>query len=222
MTDASLYRLMTWLSPAYPIGAYSYSHGIEYAVEAGLVTDRATLVDWVGTIVTQGAGRIDGAVFAAAWRATAAGDDARLADIVALAKAWRGTAETALESAAQGAAFLVATRAAWPHAALERIGRDVTLAVAVGATAAAHGIALERALLAYLQSFVANLVSAGVRLIPLGQTDGQRALAALEDIVTAATSAALDADLDTLGAAAPMADWCSMRHETQYTRLFRS
>jgi urease accessory protein len=217
MTDASLYRLMTWLSPAYPVGAYSYSHGIEYAVEAGLVTDRDTLTTWVETIIAHGSGRVDAALLAATWR-----NPQRLADVATLAKAWRGTAETALESAAQGAAFLAATRAAWPNDALEHVGSNLPLPVAVGAAAAAHGIALEQTLLAYLQAFAANLVSAGVRLIPLGQTDGQRAIAALEGSVTAAAHAALDADLETLGTATPMVDWCSMRHETQYTRLFRS
>jgi urease accessory protein len=222
MIDAALYRLMTWLSPAYPVGAYGYSHGIEFAVEAGLVRDRASLVDWVATVVERGAGRVDAAIFAAAWRAVADGDDARLAETIALAKAWRGTSETALESAAQGAAFVATTRAAWPHPRLARLPRDTPLAVAVGAAAAAHGIDLDSALIAYLQAFAANLVSAGVRLIPLGQTDGQLAVAALEGVIVAAARAAPAADLDTFGTAAPVADWCSMRHETQYTRLFRS
>ena len=103
-----------------------------------------------------------------------------------------------------------------------RLPRDTPLAVAVGAAAAAHGIDLDSALIAYLQAFAANLVSAGVRLIPLGQTDGQLAVAALEGVIVAAARAAPAADLDTFGTAAPGADWCSMRHETQYTRLFRS
>jgi urease accessory protein len=216
-TDAALYRLMTWLSPSYPVGAYSYSHGIEYAVEAGLVRDRATLVDWIAHAVTHGAGLSDAALLAAAWK----GHD--LDAVCALADAWRGSAEMALESRAQGAAFLAATRAAWPHPALDELALrrrgEIALPVAVGVAAAAHGITLEPALIAYLHGFAGNLVSAGMRLVPLGQTEGQRAIAALEPTIAAA---ARDTPLDAVGTAAPTIDWCSMRHETQYTRLFRS
>jgi urease accessory protein len=225
-SEAALYRLMAWLSPAYPTGAFSYSHGLEYAVETGQVTTAAALIDWVATVIDAGAGRIDAVLFAAAWRAAEAGDDAALDTAVELASAWRGSAETALESAAQGAAFLAVTGAAWAHPALERLGRrhdgQIPLSAVVGAACAWHGIKLATALAAYLQGFAANLVSAGVRLIPLGQTDGQRAIAALEPVIARAAEAALTADLESLGTASPLLDWCSMKHETQYTRLFRS
>jgi len=225
--EATIYRLMTWLSPAYPIGAFSYSHGLEFAVEERLVADRESLFDWVAAAVESGAGRIDGAIFAAAWRAAARGEAEALQEIAALAAAWRGSAETALESEAQGAAFLATTRAAWPHPLLDRLaaeraGEAVPLAVAAGAACGSHGVSLEVALVAYLQSFAANLVSAGVRLVPLGQSDGQRTIAALEPVIARAARAAATAALDDIGSAAPMIDWCSMRHELQYTRLFRS
>jgi len=225
-TDAVLYRLMTWLSPAYPIGAFSYSHGLEYAVEAGLVRTAADLASWIGVAVEQGAGRVDAVLLAAAWRAGVEDDTAGLPALVEVAAAWRGTAETALESAAQGAAFLAITRVAWPHPSLERLAAiadgKVPLPVAVGVAAAAHGMPLPPVLTGYLQAFAANLISAGVRLVPLGQTDGQRATAALEPVVARAAAAVLTADIDDLGTAAPLLDWCSMKHETQYTRLFRS
>jgi len=225
MTEAALYRLMTWLSPSYPLGAFSYSHGLEYAVEAGLVHDAGSLDAWVRTAVCGGAGRSDGAHLAAAWRAERANDISALDELVELAAAWRGTRETALESEAQGAAFVATTRAAWPHPSLDRLAatrRPLALAVAVGVAAAAHEIPLDASLTAYLHAFAGNLVSAGVRLIPLGQTDGQRVIAALAEPVAAAATAAMEAKLDEIGTAAPLLDWCSMRHETQYTRLFRS
>jgi urease accessory protein len=224
-TEAALYRLMTWLSPAYPLGAFSYSHGLEYAVEAGLVRDAAGLSAWVETALAAGAGRSDGALLAAAWRAERAKDAAALDELIELATAWRGTRETALESEAQGTAFLTTTRAAWPHPSLDRLaatGRPIALAIAVGSATSAHGIPLEPTLTAYFHAFAGNLVSAGVRLIPLGQTDGQRVIAALAEPVATAAGAALEAKLDEVGTAAPLLDWCSMRHETQYTRLFRS
>src|SRR5690606_18425993 len=126
-----------------------------------------------------------------------------------------------------GGSFLSITRTAWPHPALdaaaERLAGEIALPVAVGLAAAAHGIALEAALEGYLQAFSANLISAALRAVPLGQSDGQIALAALEPAVRAAVAAALRVEsLDEVGTATPLLDWCSMQHEIQYTRLFRS
>jgi urease accessory protein len=225
-TEAALYRLMTWLTPAYPTGAFSYSHGLEYAVAEGLVRDRQSLIDWVATAVASGAGKSDGALLAAAWRAAEAGGQDALDAAAELAAAWRGTAETALESRAQGAAFLAVTRAAWPHPLLDALALrhrgEVALPVAVGVAAAAHDVPLAETLTAYLHSFAGALVSAGVRLIPLGQSDGQRAIAALEPVIAGTARAVLATPLAEIGTAAPVIDRCSMRHETQYTRLFRS
>jgi urease accessory protein len=183
-------------------------------------------VAYLATALRAGAGRVDGALLAAAWRTAEAGDGAALDDAAELAAAWRGTAETALESLQQGAAFAAVTQAAWPDARFAafaaRHPRRLPAAVAFGAAAGFQGIPLRPALAGWLGAFAANLVSAGVRLVPLGQTDGQVATAALLPVVEAATDAALRADLDRLGTAAPMLDILSMRHETQYTRLFRS
>jgi len=222
-----LYRLLAWLSPAYPIGAFSYSHGVETAVEEGFIKDRASLVTWLESVLRHGTGAVDGALFAAAWRAAAAEDWPAFDAIAERAAAWRGTMEMALESRQQGGSFLSITRTAWPHeslvAAHERLGGELALPVAVALAAAAHGIALEQALAGYLHAFIANLISAALRTVPLGQSDGQLALAALERVVNAAAQAAMIAtSLDEVGTATPLLDWCSLRHETQYTRLFRS
>jgi urease accessory protein len=226
-TSDPLYRLLAWLSPAYPIGAFSYSHGVETAVEEGFITDRASLVAWLDTVLQGGTGRVDGALFATAWRAATAEDWPLFDTIAQRAAAWRGTSEMALESRQQGGSFLSITRTAWPHAALtathERLGGELALPVAVALAAAVHGIALDVALSGYLHAFTANLISAAVRTVPLGQSDGQLALAALETAVRQTAEAALAvASLDEVGTATPLLDWCSLRHETQYTRLFRS
>ena len=226
MTDP-LYRLLAWLSPAYPIGGFSYSHGIETAIELGFVLDRPSLVAWLRTVLGAGTGRTDGALFAAAWRAAKAQDWPAFDAVAERAAAWRGTSEMALESRQQGGSFLSITRTAWPHpdleAAHQRLGGEIALPVAVGLAAAAHGIALELALEGYLHAFTASLVSAAVRAVPLGQSDGQIALASLEGAVRQAVEGAMAVtDLDEVGTATPLLDWCSMRHETQYTRLFRS
>jgi urease accessory protein len=226
-SDASaLYRLMAWLSPAYPIGAFSYSSGIEWAVEAGDIADRTTLERWLAVMIADGGGFCDAVFLVHAFRAVAAGDDAALRTVAELAAAFAPSKERHLETTAQGRAFLDTTRAAWPTPALEALlaawDGDVALPVAVGMACAGHDIALPDAVHAYLHAFTANLISTGVRLIPLGQTDGQRVLAALESLVAATAGRALAAALDDVGGAAFRADLASMRHETQYTRLFRS
>jgi urease accessory protein len=221
--DRSLYRLLAWLSPAYPIGAFSYSHGVETAVEEGFVQDRRSLVSWLETVLSHGTGRVDGALFAAAWRAAQSRDWKALENIAERAAAWRGTSEMALESRQQGGSFLSITRTAWPHPDFARAPAELALPVAVALATALHGIELKAALEAYLHAFTANLISAAVRTVPLGQSDGQIALAALEPAVRHAMQAAVAAlDLDEVGTATPLLDWCSLRHETQYTRLFRS
>jgi len=223
MTDrAALYRLLSWLSPNYPVGAFAYSHGLEYAVEAGRVAGPGDLIAWVETVLLQGTGRIDGVLFREAHRAVAARDWAALSHVAELGAAFQPSAEIALEARSQGDAFLAVTAKAWPAPALSRLKSGTVYAVAVGAACAAHNIALQDGLDSYFHAFAANLVSAGVRLIPLGQTDGQGAIAALEPAVAEAESRAMTAALDDLGSAAPLLDLCSMLHETQYSRLFRS
>jgi urease accessory protein len=223
---ATLYRLMAWLSPAYPIGAFSYSGGIEWAVEAGDITDAASLRQWLAVVIADGGGFCDAVFLAHAYRAAAERDDVALRAVAELAAAFAPSKERHLETTAQGRAFLDTTRAAWPAPALDRLPAlwegAVALPVAVGAAGAAHGIALDDVVHGYLQASAANLVSAGVRLIPLGQTDGQRVLATLEPVVHATAERALAAGLDDVGSASFRADLASMRHETQHTRLFRS
>lgn len=222
----ALFRLMAWLSPAYPVGAFSYSSGIEWAVEAGDIKDAATLRQWLAGMIGSGTGFCDAVIFVHAHRAVAANDDAALRAAAELAAALVTSKERLLETTTQGRAFLEATRASWPCPALARLDAvwpgAVALPVAVGVTCAGHDIACEPALHAFLHALAANWISAGVRLVPLGQTDGQRVLAALEGDIGACAVRALANPLDEIGSCAVRADIAGMRHETQYTRLFRS
>lgn len=224
--QSALYRLMAWLSPAYPIGAFSYSGGIEWAVEAGDIRDADSLRRWLAVMIGEGGGFCDALFFVHAHRAIAANDDAGLRAAAELAAAFVASKERHLETTAQGRAFLDVTRAAWPCPALARLDAAwrgaVALPVAVGVACAGHGIACAPALHAFLQGITANAISAGVRLIPLGQTDGQRVLAGLEQEVAKCASRALDTPLDEAASCAFRADIAAMRHEGQYTRLFRS
>jgi urease accessory protein len=218
---AALLRLMAWLSPAFPTGGFAYSHGIEQAVEDGDITDEASLGDWLHDILALGAGRNDAILLRAAWAADTSG---ALDDIADLAAALAPCRERQLETLAQGTAFCLAAQA-WPCAALDRLrARDggVAYPVAVGALARAHGIDADSTCQAYLAALTALLISAGVRLVPLGQAAGVRLLAALEADILAVAAETACSTLDDLGGFCLRADIAAMRHETLYTRLFRS
>lgn len=225
LSGIQAYRLLAWLSPGFPVGSFGYSHGLEAAVEGGAVRDRASLECWIGSIITRGGGRIDADILRDAHRAVAALDMAALDAANRRGLAYRATAELALETASQGAAFLATCRAAWPDPFLDAwatMSAAVSYPAAVGAATARAGITPDAALVGYLEAMAANLVSAGLRLGILGQTDGQRILAALEAGVIAAAAAAIARDEADFGAATFAADLASMAHETQYSRLFRS
>jgi urease accessory protein len=222
---AGLYRLMTWLSPSFPVGAFSYSSGIEWAVEAGDITDAASLRDWLAAMLGDGSGFCDAVFLAQAHRAASAQDESRLREIAELAAAFVPSRERQLETSTQGRAFIEIARSAWACDGLDSMVAacgSMVYPVAVGIVSAAHAVPLAPAMHAFLHAVVSNWISAGARLVPLGQTDSQRILASLETDVAATASRALAASLDDLGSATFRADLASLRHETQYTRLFRS
>ena len=262
--EGGLLRLLAWLSPAFPTGAFAYSHGLEWAVEAGDVGDETTLLGWLTDVMTQGSGRTDTILLRHAHRAVAVpsrtmartgsgtvprgvpqtvarkgtamtrpggvarGDEADLAreettdltltDIANLALATASGRERRGESLDQGKAFMLAA-APWgaPDAP-----EQIPYPVAVGAVAGAHGVPEDATAVAFVQAVASNLISAAVRLVPLGQTAGLRVLAALEPVIIATAAATKDATLDDIGGCAFRSDLAAMRHETQYTRLFRS
>jgi urease accessory protein len=251
-----LLNLLAWLSPAFPIGAFAYSHGLEWAVEAGDLSDGYSLHRWLTDVLAHGSGRSDAILLRHAHRAAA--DPIALRDIVALATACAPARERRDEALNQGRAFQLAV-APWattapgemalfqtgrshtglpqtrlpqtrlPPAGLPRPGpriiglpEDTPYSVALGAAAGARGITENDTAVAYLQAFATNLISAAVRLVPLGQTTGLRVLAALEPVILATAEETKTAALDDVGGCAFRSDIAAMRHETQYTRLFRS
>lgn len=224
--EGSALPLLAWLSPAFPVGAFAYSHGLEWAAEAGDIRDRDTCAAWIEDLLRHGAGRNDAILLAAAWRAARGGDDEGLRQAAELSAALQPTAERRLEATAQGAAFLAAVTAAWPNdgaAMLRRVWPlDVAYPVAVGAAAAGASIALSATLEGFLLAFVGNLTSSAIRLSVIGQTDGQRIIAGLTAVIVQLAADAAAASLDDLGGAVFRADIGSFRHENQYTRLFRS
>jgi urease accessory protein len=217
---------MTWLSPSFPVGAFAYSSGIEWAVEAGDISDAATLRDWLASMIVDGSGFCDALFAAQAHRCASQGEDETLAELCELATAFVPSRERRLETTAQGRAFVEIAQATWPCAALHRLlaldPDAIAYPVAVGTVCAGHGVSMLATLQAFLHALTSNWISAGVRLVPLGQTDGQRVLASLESVIHDTAERAAQASLDDLGSATFRADIGSMRHESQYTRLFRS
>ncbi|HEY0422125.1 MAG TPA: urease accessory protein UreF [Rhodopila sp.] len=216
LTPPALLRLMAWLSPAFPTGAFAYSHGLEWAVEAGDVTNETYLLAWLCDVIADGSGRTDTILLRHAHRS--AGNPGALTEVANLACATSPCRERQSESLDQGMAFLLAAAAWGTPATPERMPYPV----AVGAVAGVHRIPEDAAAAAYLQATVTNLISAAVRLVPLGQTAGLRVLAALEPAILGVAAKTKDATLDDLGGCTFRSDLAAMRHETQYTRLFRS
>lgn len=225
LTEAALHPLLAWTSPSYPVGAFTYSHGLETAVDDGRIKTGEDVAAYVEAVLARGGGWVDAVLFAHCWRA--ADTPAAFDDLVELAAAFRASSETMLEAVQQGRSFLQVTQRAWPHPALAGFARrwgdrPVAHCAVLALACAAHGVPLASALHAYLHATAANLVSAGVRLVPLGQTDGQVAMAQLARTLPAIAERALATPLDDLGTAAPLLELASLHHETLYTRLFRS
>jgi urease accessory protein len=219
-------RLLIWLSPSFPVGAFAYSHGLELAADRGWVRNRDGLTAWLADLVAIGSLRNDLILLASAWRAAISSDLAALKDANDLALALQPSAERRLEAVTQGNAFLSTLLAAWPADTLQAVANvlsaDSAYPVAVGAGTAAHDVGLEGTLHAFGIALVGNLMSAAIRLSIVGQTDGQRVIASLVPAIAVAATAAVNATLDDLGSATLRSDLASLAHETQYSRLFRS
>lgn len=228
MNETAEFQRLHWFSPAFPVGGYAYSHGIEKAVETGDVHNAVSLEHWIGDILRLGAGRNDAILLAETWRRVTAGArwNDELVALNDLAVALCLSAERRLETVQQGAAFHALICKAWPHEGLpdvpDEARANLAFPIAVGMAGAAHGHALYPLARAYLQGFAGNLIAAGIRLAVIGQSEAQARLAALMPLITAVARKAETQTLEDIGGSAFRADLMSVRHETQTTRLFRS
>lgn len=214
MNSDDILTLTQWLSPSFPVGAFSYSHGLETAIAEDHVTNADTLFDWLDDLLRLGSGRSDAILLAAAYKAASAGE---IGEVKELAAALSPSRERLLETLQQGAAFVRTTNSVW--------GTNLEpgpYPVAVGQAAKAAGIDLETTIFMYLHAFAGNLTSAAIRLVPLGQTDGQTCLARLKETCQLVASEAIASTLEDLGSCSFQSDIASMRHESQTTRLFQS
>lgn len=207
----ALLRLVQWLSPAFPTGAFAYSHGLEQAVAAGEVRSEAALAEWLADILAQGAGWNDAVLMAMALR----GED--LITLADLARALAGSAERLRETEEQGAAFSRA-QAEMTGAVLA----SLPLPLAVARAARELQLAPEQVIALFEHSFAANLVSAGVRFIPLGQSAGQRVLAGLHGLIAGIASRAVTAGVSDLAQSAFRAELQAAAHETLDVRIYKT
>jgi urease accessory protein len=213
MSTDGLLTLTQWLSPGFPVSAYAYSHGLEQVVDSGALSDATGLRLWLEDVLAQGSGRNDAILLASAWRA----DPADLGDIDAVARAVAASAGRLTETVDQGAAFARTVNDIW------HLGIDpLCYPVAVGRAARLKDLPLDATLHIYVHAFLAALVSAAVRLVPLGQTEGQAVLAGLAPLIADIAEAAEQADLDSLASSCFALDIAAMRHETQYSKVFRT
>ena len=212
MTGPALLSVVQWLSPAFPVGSYAYSHGLEWAISAGDITSAEDLQRWIGTVLTEGAGRTDAILLAQALR-----PESDLAALSALAQALAASRERLVETLDQGRA-LGQTIAALTGQPLP----EMPYPVALGAAARGLGLPAEPVVALYLHAFASALVQAAVRFVPLGQTEGQAVLAALHPVILQVAAEAAQAGIDQIGSGAFRSDLAAMRHETMDVRIFRT
>ena len=216
---SDLQKLLTWLSPAFPVGAFAWSAGLETAIVQRTVHDRQTTQAWIAGNLEHGAIRTDAILLAHAHRA--ATDAALLQELADLSLALTPARERIEETTITGQSFMTAAQA-WPTPILANLPHPCPYPIAVGALAAGHDIALAATLLAWLTATVHGQVSVAVRLVPIGQSDGLAIMAALEPIIAAMAELTETAALDDIGSVAYAADIAQMAHETLTTRIFRS
>jgi urease accessory protein len=220
MTDpAALQKLLTWLSPAFPVGAFAWSAGLETAIAQRRVTDSTSLRNWLDGALSHGGIRTDAIFLAQAFAAQT--DQQALRDLADLYLALIPSAERTAETLLTGDAFALAVRA-WPSDVFARLPEPCPYPIAVGALAAAHDVPLPETLLGFLTALVHGQVSVAVRLVPLGQTAGLAVMAALEAAIAGLARFAATATLEDLGSIAYAADIAQMHHETLEPRIFRS
>jgi urease accessory protein len=220
IAPAALVRLQNLMSPAFPVGSFSYSHGLESAVEAGRIGNAESLREWLAALVAFGSGWNDAVLLAEAWRS--ARSDGDVIGLAELGAALAGSLERHTETMLQGAAFIAAAKSGWPGPALDDLPDPCPYPIAGGAVAAAYGLPLDAALAAFLQAFAANLAQTAIRLGVVGQNGAVAVIAGLEPTIVETAARAAMSDLDDLGSATVLSDIMAMRHETKYSRLFRS
>ena len=208
-----LLQLLAFVSPAFPIGSFAYSHGLERAIDEGIVKSADDVREWIESLLTFGSGWNDAVLFSVTYDAS---EGARR-EIDELAQALAATRERALETSDLGQSFAKSA-----EVLLLKTTELQTYPVVVAATCSELGIGKHEGLLAFLQAFSNNLIAVALRLVPLGQTNGLEIMRVLMPVIAETAARAMNSALDDLGSSTLLSDIASMKHETQYSRVFRS
>lgn len=218
-----LLRILHLASPALPIGAFHFSQGLEYAVEAGWVTDEPSALEWISSVARHAIGTLDLPVLLRLHRACSAGDSDAMQRWGRFLLAARETEELRAEDRHMGSALARILRELGAEASTPNVPRTQRGYAEMFAVACVHwNIPENEVLQAYAWTWTENQVLAAVKLVPLGQTAGQRILHSLVPLLEEIATQALGVEDEDIGACALMQGLASARHESQYTRLFKS
>ena len=202
--------LQAWFSPAFPTGAFSYSHGLEAAIQHGLVSDKDSLTRWISCLLTSGSGWNDGLFLKAAYEG--------ISDVNSLCLALCSSRERYQETIELGKSFSRAVNCSYGA----ELAQGLAYPVAVGIAARRRNIDIKLTTQSYLQAFAASLISVGVRIIPIGQQAGQDCLVTLCRIIEQVNNKLDVAGLEQLGSASFMSEIMSMMHEKSNPRIYRT
>lgn len=213
-TDADILTLTQWLSPAYPVGGFAYSHGLEATIDEGAVTSSQDTKAWISDVLEHGSGWNDAVFVVAAYNAQ---DRDELTNVDVIARAFCASSERLMETKLLGQAFGTVTGDVW-----ELDLSQFSYPVSIGQAASLQNLPILLTTKMFLQAFASNLVACATRLVPLGQTEAQRLIRTLTPLCERIALSAQQADLDQLSSTAFLSDIASMKHETQYSRIFRT
>ena len=215
----NILKLLTWNNQAFPIGSYSFSSGLEYAVESNLITTGYELQSWLKNLLNFGSIQTDAILLVEAWKLMKKKKNRNLIELNNFAISLNQSYEKYIENYEQGKSFIKITSDAWNH---KFQSKNLTFPLAYASSAYQENIKLEDTLISYLHANLCNLLSAGIKLIPLGQTEGQRIQIKLNLYIEEEYKIILKKDMNDIGNCGWVNDIVSMQHENQFTRIFRT
>ena len=215
----SILKLLTWNNQAYPIGSYSFSSGLEYAIEINLISTAKELQDWLKNLLKFGNLQSDAILLKEAWKIKTCKKDKDITDLNRFAISLNQSKEKYIESYEQGKSFIKISKESWSH----KFPRETLMfPIAYACSAVQENISLEDTLLSFLHSNLCNLLGAGIKLLPLGQTEGQKIQLQINKYIEKEYKSILKKNLNYIGSCGWVNDIVSMKHEHQFTRLFRT
>ena len=212
-------KLLTWNNQSFPIGSYCFSSGLEFAVESKLIQSGKDLQYWLNDLLKYGSLYSDALILLEAWKLASKKENNKINDLNNFAVSLNQSNEKYIENYEQGKSFIKITEDAWNH---KYISKKLVYPIAYAVAAVQENINMEDVLICYLHSSLCNLLAAGIKLIPLGQTEGQKIQIALNTYIEEEYKNILKKNFNDIGNCGWVNDIISMKHENQFTRTFRT